>query len=182
MDFLWRPSKYAPPLNCELEGIASSVSIHQLPTLHSTPLQLTPCTQTCKTPPCKTPKDVRGQPQIDGPHRRFGGWVCRSGPHNISLGGNTLRQCFMSSRLLDDTHYMGTSLIINIPPQDPTVALCLGTYGSPRGVGVSYERGTPVCFASEGLGLVERRGGPDSKNGGSSLIRNTRSPRNTTGP
>ena len=24
------------------------------------------------------------------------------------------------------------------------MALCLGTYGSPRGVGVSYERGTPV--------------------------------------
>ena len=30
------------------------------------------------------------------------------------------------------------------PPQVPTVALCLGTYGDPRGVGVSYERGTPV--------------------------------------
>ena len=32
------------------------------------------------------------------------------------------------------------------PPQDPTAALCLGTYGDPdpRGVGVSYERGTPV--------------------------------------
>ena len=28
-------------------------------------------------------------------------------------------------------------------PEDPTVALCLGTYGDPRGVGVSYERGTP---------------------------------------
>jgi len=30
------------------------------------------------------------------------------------------------------------------PSQDPTVALCLGNYGDPRGVGVSYERGTPV--------------------------------------
>ena len=30
------------------------------------------------------------------------------------------------------------------PPLDPEVALCLGTYGDPRGVGVSYERGTPV--------------------------------------
>ena len=30
------------------------------------------------------------------------------------------------------------------PPQDPAVALCLGTYGDARGVGVSYERGTPV--------------------------------------
>ena len=28
------------------------------------------------------------------------------------------------------------------PPYDPTVALCLGTYGDPRGGG--YERGTPV--------------------------------------
>ena len=26
----------------------------------------------------------------------------------------------------------------------PTVVLCLGTYGDPRGVGVSHERGTPV--------------------------------------
>ena len=26
----------------------------------------------------------------------------------------------------------------------PTVALCLGIYGDPVGVGVSYERGTPV--------------------------------------
>ena len=30
------------------------------------------------------------------------------------------------------------------PSQDPTVALCLGTYGAPRGVGVPYERGTHV--------------------------------------
>ena len=29
-------------------------------------------------------------------------------------------------------------------PNDPTLALCLGTYGDPRGVGVSYERGTPI--------------------------------------
>ena len=27
---------------------------------------------------------------------------------------------------------------------DPTVALCLGAYGDPGGVGVSYERGAPV--------------------------------------
>ena len=32
----------------------------------------------------------------------------------------------------------------NPPPQDPTVALCLGTCGDPMGVGVSYERGIPV--------------------------------------
>ena len=25
-----------------------------------------------------------------------------------------------------------------------SLALCLGTYGGPRGVGVSHERGTPV--------------------------------------
>ena len=28
-------------------------------------------------------------------------------------------------------------------PLDPTVGRCLGPYGGPRGVGVSYERGTP---------------------------------------
>ena len=30
------------------------------------------------------------------------------------------------------------------PPSDPTVALCVGPYGVPGGVVVSYERGTPV--------------------------------------
>ena len=30
------------------------------------------------------------------------------------------------------------------PPKDTTVALCLGTYDGPKGVGVSYERGTLV--------------------------------------
>ena len=29
-------------------------------------------------------------------------------------------------------------------PQDPTVGLCLRHYGDPKGVSVSYERGTPV--------------------------------------
>ena len=28
--------------------------------------------------------------------------------------------------------------------EDPAVDLCLRTYGDPKGVGVSYERGTPV--------------------------------------
>jgi len=37
------------------------------------------------------------------------------------------------------------------PPLDPTVALCLGTYGDPMGVGVSYERGTPVHLAEVGV-------------------------------
>ena len=32
-----------------------------------------------------------------------------------------------------------------LPPEDPTVGLCLGPYGGPREVGVSYERDTPVC-------------------------------------
>ena len=29
-------------------------------------------------------------------------------------------------------------------PQVPTVALCLETYGDPKGVGVPYEQGTPA--------------------------------------
>jgi len=30
------------------------------------------------------------------------------------------------------------------PPQDTTVALCLGTFGDPRGVGVSHEQKLPL--------------------------------------
>ena len=46
------------------------------------------------------------------------------------------------------------------PPQDPTEALCLGTYGVPWGAGVSYERATPVgrvtcCDASRKGGSYE---------------------------
>ena len=37
------------------------------------------------------------------------------------------------------------------PPQDPTVALCLGTYGDPRGAGVSDERGTSVARLVESV-------------------------------
>ena len=48
--------------------------------------------------------------------------------------------------------YRGTSIIRNNPHVGPTVALCPGTCGHPRGVGVSCERGTPVprvpCLAS----------------------------------
>ena len=43
----------------------------------------------------------------------------------------------------------------NPPPYDPTVARCLGTYVDPRGVRVSYARGTPV---DESPGLF--RGSP----------------------
>ena len=55
--------------------------------------------------------------------------------------------------------YRGTSLIKKtLPPQEPTGALCLGTYGDPREVGVSYERGTPVgqhlALAWKGSGSV----------------------------
>jgi len=32
--------------------------------------------------------------------------------------------------------------------EDPTVALCLGTFGGSMGVGLSYERGTPVLLVS----------------------------------
>ena len=42
------------------------------------------------------------------------------------------------------TQCRGTSLIRNTPQLDPTVAICLRAYGGPIGVGVSYERGTPV--------------------------------------
>ena len=48
------------------------------------------------------------------------------------------------SVLFGTTHYTGTSLIRTSPPFNPTVVLCLGPYGDPVGVGVSYERGTPV--------------------------------------
>ena len=37
-------------------------------------------------------------------------------------------------------------------PEDTTVGLCLGPCGDPRGVGVSYERGSPVgCWGGKGL-------------------------------
>ena len=41
---------------------------------------------------------------------------------------------------------MGTSLIRNITPQDPTVGPCLGPYAGHRGVALSYERGAPVAL------------------------------------
>ena len=43
------------------------------------------------------------------------------------------------------------------PPQDPRVGLCLGPYGGPKEVGVSYKRGTPVGALGE---AVEASPGP----------------------
>ena len=40
------------------------------------------------------------------------------------------------------------------PREDPSVALCPGTYGNLMGVGVSYERGTPVVSELEPPGLL----------------------------
>ena len=37
-------------------------------------------------------------------------------------------------------------------PRDSTVALCIGTYGDPRGVDVSYERGTPALLVADASG------------------------------
>ena len=44
--------------------------------------------------------------------------------------------------------YRGTPLIINNPPRWPLQQpyASRGTYGDPMGVGVSYERGTPVLL------------------------------------
>ena len=78
-------------------------------------------------------------------------------PRNLggSFGGERFLQgefprvaCALRSRTFPEyrrrSRYMGTLLLRNSPTQDPTVELYLGSYGGPRGVGVSYERGTPV--------------------------------------
>jgi hypothetical protein len=39
-----------------------------------------------------------------------------------------------------------------------TVALCLGPYGGPRGVGVSYGRGTPVSLLHHGWAVASSSG------------------------
>jgi len=46
------------------------------------------------------------------------------------------------------------------PP--PPIALCLETYGYPRGVGVSYERGTSVGEVSRGEETTLRGTDPES--------------------
>ena len=43
-------------------------------------------------------------------------------------------------------------------PSDPFVALCLETYDDPIGVGVSYERGTPVVRDRHGASCGQRAG------------------------
>ena len=43
-----------------------------------------------------------------------------------------------------DCRYRGTSLIRNTPSVGPCSTLYLRTCGDPRGLGVSYERGSPV--------------------------------------
>ena len=48
-------------------------------------------------------------------------------------------------RVPDGAGHRGTSFISRPPPQDPTVALCLGIYGHLLGPGDSYERGTPAA-------------------------------------
>jgi len=50
-----------------------------------------------------------------------------------------------------ETIYSGASIIRNCLLLDPAVGLCLGPYGGPRGVAVSYQRGTPVSVL-EGTG------------------------------
>ena len=47
--------------------------------------------------------------------------------------------------------YRGVMRIRNRPPpQDPTIGLCPGHYGGPRGWALSYERGTPVAVPQSG--------------------------------
>ena len=47
--------------------------------------------------------------------------------------------------------YRGTSLIRNTPPVGPSIALCIGTYGDPRGVGVSHARDAPTLSLLSGI-------------------------------
>ena len=67
------------------------------------------------------------------------------GPSLIASGQEETCSCLSSN-------YRVISLIRTPPPQDPTVALCLGTCGDPRGLGVSYERGTPVHSLLRAIG------------------------------
>ena len=53
-----------------------------------------------------------------------------------------------NSRNRHGSEYRGTSLIRPPPPVGPYSSPCLGIYGDPRGVSVSYERSTPVAGLS----------------------------------
>ena len=59
-----------------------------------------------------------------------GKWTALSGPLLLSLIAPFVQGCLAHKKYP--------------PPYDHAVALCLGTCGDPRGVGVSCERGTPV--------------------------------------
>jgi len=54
--------------------------------------------------------------------------------------------CISAAQTLIQTGYLAYKK--HPPPKDPTVALCLGPYRDPMGVGVSYERGTSVLKPS----------------------------------
>ena len=71
-------------------------------------------------------------------------------PHHRDGDGANLVKISLHHPQLQSYIYGDTSLIRTIPFVDPTVALSLGTYGDPRGVGVSYERGTPVAVNNFG--------------------------------
>ena len=93
-------------------------------------------TSSASTAPCTSrrmccPTHCATVPRVSGSCEHF---PDRFDPH-------LLRQVF---KCHNRRIYRGTSLTRTPPPQDPTVALCLGTYGDPMGVGVSHERGTPV--------------------------------------
>ena len=61
------------------------------------------------------------------------------GPRGVTEWHVPLKKARLPTRAC----YGGTSPIRTPPPPwDATVALCLGTYGDPRGLGVSYQRGT----------------------------------------
>ena len=63
-----------------------------------------------------------------------------------------------SKRPTTSLQYRGTSLIRNTPPEDPIVVLCIGTHRDPGGVGISYERSTPVGISQGPIRIRLRAG------------------------
>ena len=101
--------------------------------------------------------------EVCGGTPRVSGSVCHVPPPEI--GGVRV------SRLLALATYRGTSLIRTASSLDPTVGLCLGPYGGPRGGAISYKRGTPVCsYHKANYDVRDRAGTPvpeeDSIRGG----------------